>query len=201
MPPIWEYLTAGGYRAPGAVTADLARVTRFAAINLLFTSSPLYPPDLSPLRLPGSINLDIDTYEGWKGVDASQDIPEPALLLDELTELHRVPYTSDQQDLAFKQGARNCYQLWLNDNACYPNRPFPRSRICFSTAPSPSARHGTGAGITRACCSTTSPRTIATRDSWVSRRQLGRRYAERRLQLPVTCHHGAGVWADDDADP
>ena len=125
LPPIWEYLTAGGYRAAGAVTADLALVTRFVAINLLFTTSPLYPPYLSPTRLPGSINLDLNTYEGWRGVDASQTYQTPALLVDELTELHRVPYTSDQQDLAFKQGARNCYQLWLNDNACYPNRPYP----------------------------------------------------------------------------
>ena len=125
LPPTWEYLTAGGYRAATAVTADLARVTRFVAINLLFTSSPLYPPYLSPLRLPGTINLDVNTYEGWKGVDASQTYQTPALLVDELTELHPIPYTIDQQDLEFKQGARNCYQLWLNDNPCYPNRPYP----------------------------------------------------------------------------
>ena len=125
LPPIWEYLTAGGYRAAAAVTADLARVTRFVAINLLFTSSPLYPPYLSPLRLPESISLDSNTYEGWKGVDASQIYQTPALLVEEVGDLHRIPYTSNQQDLEFKQGARNCYQLWLNDNACYPNRPYP----------------------------------------------------------------------------
>jgi hypothetical protein len=126
LPPIWEYLTAGGYRAATAVTADLARVTRFVAINLLFTSSPLYPPYLSPLRLPGSINVDVNTYEGWRGVDASQTYQTPSLFLQELTELHHgVSYSVDQQDLEFKQAARNCYQLWLNDNSCYPNRPYP----------------------------------------------------------------------------
>lgn len=125
LPPIWEYLTPRGYRGSGALSADLARVTRFAAINLLFTSSPLYPPYLTPLRLPGTINLDVNTYEGWKGVDASRTYQTPALLLDEISELHSIPYTSDQQDLPFKQGARNCYQLWLNDNRCYPNRPYP----------------------------------------------------------------------------
>ena len=118
LPPIWEYLTAGGYRAATAVTADLARVTRFVAINLLFTSSPLYPPYLTPLRLPGSVNLDSNTYEGWEGVDASLTYQKPSLLIEELTDLHRIPYTSDQQDLAFKQEARNCYQRWLNDNPC-----------------------------------------------------------------------------------
>ena len=39
---------SGGYRAPSALTGDLARVARYAAINLLFTSSPLYPPYLTP---------------------------------------------------------------------------------------------------------------------------------------------------------
>ena len=131
MPPIWEYVTAGGYRAATALTGDLAKVARFVAINLLFTSSPLYPPYLSPPRLPDTINLDVNTYEGWKGVDASQTFQTPALLIDELTELHRRPYTADQQDLAFKQGARNCHQLWLNDNACYPNRPYPAGANLF----------------------------------------------------------------------
>ena len=131
LPPIWEYLAAGGYRAASAVTADLARVARFVAIDLLFTSSPLYPPYFSPLRLPASINLDVNTYEGWKGVDASQTYQTPPLVISELTKLHRIPYTIDQQDLAFKQGARNCYQLWLNSNSCYPNRPYPGDANLF----------------------------------------------------------------------
>ena len=155
LPPIWEYLTAGGYRAAAAITADLARVTRFVAINLLFTSSPLYPPYLSPLRLPGSVNLDINTYEGWKGVDASQTYQTPSLLVDELTDLHRVPYTSDQQDLAFKQGAGTAISSGSTTTRAIPIGPTPRLRICFSTAPSRSTRRATAAGTTRACCSTT----------------------------------------------
>jgi hypothetical protein len=43
MPAIWEY-TSGGYRDPAALTSDLGLVTRFVAINLLFTTSPLYDP-------------------------------------------------------------------------------------------------------------------------------------------------------------
>jgi hypothetical protein len=125
LPPVWEYLTAGGYRGPGALTADLALLTRFVAINLLFTTSPLYPPYLSALRLPESINLDLNTYEGWRGVDASEAYQTPALLAAELSKLHAVPHTVDRQDVAFKQGAKNCHQLWIVNNACYPNRPYP----------------------------------------------------------------------------
>jgi hypothetical protein len=43
IPPIWEY-TAGGYRDPSALSADLGKLTRFVGINLLFTTSPLYDP-------------------------------------------------------------------------------------------------------------------------------------------------------------
>ena len=43
MPPIWEY-TQKGYRKPAALSKDLGMVTRFIAINLLFTTSPLYDP-------------------------------------------------------------------------------------------------------------------------------------------------------------
>ncbi|MEZ5288946.1 MAG: hypothetical protein R2712_29925 [Vicinamibacterales bacterium] len=43
MPPIWEY-TDGGYRPPAQLGSDLGYVARFVAINLLFTTSPLYDP-------------------------------------------------------------------------------------------------------------------------------------------------------------
>jgi len=43
MPPVWEY-AAGGYRPPAQLTTDLALVTRYVGINLLFTTSPLYDP-------------------------------------------------------------------------------------------------------------------------------------------------------------
>jgi hypothetical protein len=125
MPPIWEYLTTGGYRSASAIAGDLAKITRFVAINLLFTSSPLYPPYITPKRLPASINLDINTYEGWNGVDASGVFITPSQLVDELAELDPIRFNQDQQDLPLKQQALNCYQLWLNDNPCYPNRPYP----------------------------------------------------------------------------
>ncbi|MBM7786031.1 zinc metalloprotease [Tenggerimyces flavus] len=41
IPPIWEY---GAYRPKSALYSDLGKLTRYAAINLLFTTSPLYDP-------------------------------------------------------------------------------------------------------------------------------------------------------------
>ena len=86
IPVAWEY-AADGYRSPSALTGDLGLVARYAAINLLFTSSPLYPPDLTPELLPRAVNLDLNTYEAWEGVDASALYQKPALLRHELGEL------------------------------------------------------------------------------------------------------------------
>jgi hypothetical protein len=43
MPPIWEY-AANGYRSPDALGYDMGLLTRYVAIDLLFTPSPLYDP-------------------------------------------------------------------------------------------------------------------------------------------------------------
>jgi hypothetical protein len=155
LPPIWDYLTPGGYRDSGALSADLARVTRFVGINLLFTSSPLYPPCLSPLRLPGTINLDVNTYEGWRGVDASQIYQTPVLLLDEIGELHPLPYTADQQDLEFKQGPGTVIRSGSTTIGAIRIARIRDSRTCLSAARLRSARRATVAVTTRGCSSTT----------------------------------------------
>jgi len=43
MPNTWEY-DDNGYRSPDALGFDMGLLARFVAINLLFTSSPLYDP-------------------------------------------------------------------------------------------------------------------------------------------------------------
>jgi hypothetical protein len=131
MPPIWEY-TAGGFRAPGALSGDLAKVARYVAINLLFTSSPLYPPDLTPPALPHTINIDSNTYEGWPGVDASRRYITPRLAVAELSELQRTSrFSYDNQDLPFTGKARECYELWLQDVLCYPDLDYPADANLF----------------------------------------------------------------------
>jgi hypothetical protein len=125
LPPIWEY-TAGGFRAPSALSDDLAKVTRYVGINQLFTSSPIYPAELTPPDLPHTINIDANTYEGWPGVDASSSYIKPRLLLDELSELQPTTrFSYDNQDLPFTGRARQCYELWLEDVACFPELDYP----------------------------------------------------------------------------
>jgi hypothetical protein len=43
MPVIWEYVV-GGYRSPDRLGHDMGLLSRYVAINLLFTTSPLYDP-------------------------------------------------------------------------------------------------------------------------------------------------------------
>ena len=123
IPVAWEYAD-DGYRSPDALTGDLSLVARYAAINLMFTSSPLYPPYLTPELLPTKINLDTNTYEGWPGVDASADYRKPDLLLQEESELFPSNWSVDEQDLKFKGKAKTCYELWLADTeTCFRDRP------------------------------------------------------------------------------
>ncbi len=125
MPPTWEYV-AGGYRSPAALAGDLSRITRYVALNLLMTTSPLYPVELPTPTPPRTIDIDSNTYEGWPGVDASERYVTPALLLDELSELrwrNRLSY--DNQDLPFDARAEACYLGVLTGTPCYPGQDLP----------------------------------------------------------------------------
>ena len=62
MPPIWEY-TAGGYRDPSELSFDLGLVTRFVAIDLLFTTSPLYDPLVTSPGAGGTKVAHIEMFE------------------------------------------------------------------------------------------------------------------------------------------
>jgi hypothetical protein len=122
MPPVWEYFAPGGYRPASELTGDLSKVSRYVAIDLLFTSSPLYPPQFTPRLLPNKINLDVNTIEGIPGTNASARYQTPGLIVDEISELHNLPYSIDQQDLAYDSKAKQCYTHWLKDVPCYEGK-------------------------------------------------------------------------------
>src|SRR5262245_11975627 len=122
IPVAWEY-AANGYRSPSALTGDLSKLARYDAINLLFTSSPLYPPYLTPELLPNRINLDLNTYEGWPGVNASAKYEKPAYLVSEESELFPLPMNADQQDLSFTGKAKTCFVQFLDSVPCFADRP------------------------------------------------------------------------------
>ncbi|MBO3742267.1 hypothetical protein [Actinoplanes flavus] len=125
MPPTWEYAT-GGFRSPSALAGDLGKLTRYVALNLLFTTSPLYPPELPTAEPPRTLNIDNNTYEGWPGVDASAKYISPKLLVDELSELRwRNRFSHDLQDLPYDARAEECYLGALTGESCYPDTGYP----------------------------------------------------------------------------
>jgi hypothetical protein len=123
LPAAWEY-AAGGYRPPAMLASDLGKLTRYAPINLMITSSPLYPPAIQPPALPNDINLDLNTYEVWPGVDGSATYQKPDYLVDEENELLGVNMTADEEDLGFRSRARTCYLQWLEEEPCHEERPY-----------------------------------------------------------------------------
>ena len=124
LPPVWEYYAKDGYRPASRLTSDLSRVARYVAIDLFFTSSPLYPPQFTPRLLPDKINLDVNTVEGIPGTNSSGRYQTQSLILDEIRELHHLPYSIDQQDVAYEGRAKRCYVLWLANVPCYPKEYF-----------------------------------------------------------------------------
>jgi hypothetical protein len=62
MPPIWEY-AANGYRSPNQLGFDMGLLTRFVAINLLFTTSPLYDPLVAAPDPLGRRVVDMTMFE------------------------------------------------------------------------------------------------------------------------------------------
>jgi hypothetical protein len=69
--------------------------------------------------LPNKINLDVNTVEGIPGTDSSGRYQTQRLILDEIKELHHLPYSIDQQDVAYEGRAKRCYLLWRLNVPCY----------------------------------------------------------------------------------
>lgn len=129
IPPVWEYFSPGGYRAASALTGDLAKVSRYVAINLLMTTSPSFPPGYTPERLPRTINLDYNTYDNAPGLYAL-DYLKPKYVEDEVEELHREAYNYDSRERNFTGKAYECFVKWPIE-PCYPDRPYPADANLF----------------------------------------------------------------------
>jgi len=124
MPPIWEYGNISGYRPFDDLSGDLGKVARFVAIDLLFTTSPLYKPAISPPAIPENVQLDINVYQMDPGSDGI-DYFVPGLIENELGELQplnnfEVELTSQDFDSRFAK-VYNCFYF---DVSCFGNRLF-----------------------------------------------------------------------------
>lgn len=124
MPPIWEYGNSAGYRPFDDLSGDLGKVTRYVAIDLLFTTSPLYKPAISPPLLPEDIQLDINVYQMDPSSDGTDYFDEP-LIAAELNDLQPLNnYTVEMNSQKFDSRFAKVYNCFYNDVSCFGQRLF-----------------------------------------------------------------------------
>lgn len=116
MPPVWEYGNLSGYRPFDNLSGDLGKVARWVAINLLFTSSPLYDP-LATEPYPGKgKTVAINMFEDDKknnGLDwLDTDYVTKALQMFE----PQYPWKVKVQDNPLNNGAKKAFRQWAGIN-------------------------------------------------------------------------------------
>jgi len=134
MPPVWEYGNMTAYRPFNDLSGDLAKVTRYAAIDCLFTKSPLLPPALSPPKMPNTIKFDINLYQADQSWSL-HDYIKPERIVSEHAKLR--PYNSQSatvRDRTYGVRQSDIYQCSRNQmiraladpnypaTSCYGNR-------------------------------------------------------------------------------
>lgn len=124
MPPVWEYGT-DGYRDFDNLSGDLGKVTRYVAINLLFTASPLYKPALSPPLLPDSIQVDTTVYDFDGTAAVGTEFFDADLMVEEWEDLKPLNEWSFEVDTApFSARFEKVYRCFYIDDSCFGNRLF-----------------------------------------------------------------------------
>jgi hypothetical protein len=137
VPVSWEY---GSYRPKAALPGDLGKVVRYVGLDLLFTTSPLYPPYYRADRLPDRVDLDTNTLEGLPGVDASRDFIKRDLFVQEVRELPAgFDFSADYQDLPFAGDFKRCFEGEFpvppaNPFSCFPRYGLPPDANLFLAA-------------------------------------------------------------------
>ncbi len=138
MPPIWEY-TKNGYRRPGLLSKDLGLVTRYVAINLLFTTSPLYDPLLTAPDVGGDKVLHITMFEDDPN-NLGTEIIDTGYIQSQLASL--VPYYNWQVELVdvnpIDNQARRAFRIFTGlrqSDDCWNEFGTPFAQLfCFFNA-------------------------------------------------------------------
>ena len=122
MPPIWEYGNLTAYRPFNDLSGDLGLITRFVAINELFTTSPLFKVALSPPKLPTSIQLDMTLYQADPEIDGRSMVNQD-YILRKLAPLRPTnSLTAELSTAPFAGPAEDAYLCITGSGPCKPNR-------------------------------------------------------------------------------
>jgi hypothetical protein len=138
MPPVWEY-AQHGYRNRSQLDDDLGLITRYAAINLLFTSSPMYDPLVTAPGLGGKKVVHVELFEDDPNTQGI-DFLDKNIVLRELRRFE--PYYDWQVSLERNnpidpqaQRALQIYSGALQEDDCWNEIGVPQAELfCFFTA-------------------------------------------------------------------
>jgi hypothetical protein len=124
MPPVWEYGNFSAYRPFDNLSGDLGKVLRYVALDLLFTTSPLYKPALSPPLLPTDIELDINVLQIDPNADGTAYF-DLDLIVQEINEVQPLQnYSAELNSIPFDNPFERVYYCFYNDVSCYGQRLF-----------------------------------------------------------------------------
>ncbi len=122
IPPIWEYGNVNGYRRFNTFSVDHYLLTRFIAIDLLFTASPLYRVAISPPKLPSNLEFDVNIYEGNPARNGL-NLFSPSAATAALSTLQPFNHFSTEvKDLAFDGEAKRAFDCNYFNTNCFGNR-------------------------------------------------------------------------------
>lgn len=138
MPPVWEY-AQHGYRSRSQLDDDLGLITRYAAINLLFTSSPTYDPLVTAPNLGGKKVVHIELFEDDPNTQGI-DFLDKNIVLRELRRFE--PYYDWRVTLVHNnpidpqaQRALRIFSGALQEDDCWNAIGIPQAELfCFFTA-------------------------------------------------------------------
>lgn len=135
LPPIWEY-DAAGYRDPADLGFDLGLLTRFVAIDMLFTGSPLYDPMASAPAFNGRKITHINMMEDDPASNGTAWI-KPAVIRSEFRAMqpHYVWATQMTNVNPIDVNARKAFRIFtgLNGaNDCWNSYGDPYAQLfCY----------------------------------------------------------------------
>ncbi len=112
MPPVWEYGNLSGYRPFDNLSGDLSKVARYVAINLLFTTSPLYDPLVSE-PFPGKgKRLFVNMFEDDPGSQGTDWIKQSYVLqtMRQFQKQYKWKVTLKDQPLV--NPAKRVFRIW-----------------------------------------------------------------------------------------
>lgn len=144
IPVAWEY-HPDGFRDPGRLSSDLGKVTRFVAINQLFTPSPTYDPMVATPQPGGTKVVHLHVLQELPGGDGI-DLIQPSIVGDRLAGLQ--PYHDWQVHLSqtnpLDAGAQHTLEVWSvfwregvfpDDPGCWEPFGHPAAQLfCFFEA-------------------------------------------------------------------